>query len=56
MLVSPERDWIISISGKSLEYHEHLINELVKVSKSLPSRVLDTLGVGLTHSVQYGAI
>lgn len=55
-MVSSEKDWIISIFGKSLEYHEHLINEFMKVSKSLPSRVLGALGGGLTHSVQYKAI
>lgn len=50
-MVSSEKDWIISIFGKSLEYHEHLINEFMKVSKSLPSRVLGALEVGLTHSI-----
>lgn len=53
---SSERDWIVSIFGKSLEYHKHLINEFMKVSKSLLSRVLGASGVGLTHSFQCGIV
>lgn len=55
-MVSSEKDWIISIFGKSLGYREHLINEFMKVSKSRLSRVLGALGVGLTHLVQYETI
>lgn len=55
-MVSSERDWIISIFGKTIEYGEHLINEFMKVSKSLPPWVLGALEIDLTHSVQYRTI